>query len=174
MLMVNNEDMNDGSSELTDAQDLVRRLKKEIVFREKTMATNLLLIEHHNAFLLELLKQMQAIYANPRHLSVHEEIDKLVDLVQQQLKKVDNHHFERFFFLTHARFVESLNKEHPDLTALERRMCMLLFSGLTTKDISEVTMQSCRAVEMARHRIRKKLGLDRKDNISAYLVNLSQ
>ncbi len=172
--MVNDEHENYESSELTDAQDLVRRLKKEVAFREKTMASNLLLIEHHNAFLIELLQHLQQINTNPTHLSARQEIEKLVDLVQQQLNKIDNHHFERFFSLTHSRFVESLNHMHPDLTNLERRMCMLLFSGLTTKDISEVTMQSCRAVEMARHRLRIKLNLDRKDNLGVYLTKLSQ
>lgn len=59
------------------------------------------------------------------------------------------------------------------LTPNERKLCAFLRLNMTTKEIAELTEQSPRAVEVARHRLRKKLKLNRSENLTSYLANLS-
>jgi DNA-binding CsgD family transcriptional regulator len=44
---------------------------------------------------------------------------------------------------------------------------------MTTKEISAITHQSVVSIKMARYRLRKKLDIDRDENLISYLANLS-
>jgi tetratricopeptide (TPR) repeat protein len=67
--------------------------------------------------------------------------------------------FEFIFNHIYLRFFEKLLNDFPNLTLNERRLVAFLKLQLTTKEISIVTGQSVRAIEIARTRIRKKVGL---------------
>lgn len=56
-------------------------------------------------------------------------------------------------------FYHALIKDFPNLTINERRLCLLLNMNLTTKEISDITRQSPKSINMARTRLRNKLGL---------------
>lgn len=70
-------------------------------------------------------------------------------------------------------FFDALQHKFPDLTPNERRLCMFLKMDMSTKDIIAFTGQSMRAVEIARTRLRKKLGIDNSStNINSFLRSL--
>lgn len=56
-------------------------------------------------------------------------------------------------------FFQKLMKAFPNLTVNERRLCVLLHMNMSTKEISEITRQSPHSINMARARLREKLGL---------------
>ncbi len=57
----------------------------------------------------------------------------------------------------------NLIQRFPDLSPNEQRLCAFLKLNLATKEISSMTGQSPRAIEMARFRLRKKLGISTQD-----------
>lgn len=60
----------------------------------------------------------------------------------------------------HRRIASAL----PQLTSSERRLCMLIMAGLSTKDIARTLMITPASVKTLRSRIRKKIGItDDKD-----------
>lgn len=60
----------------------------------------------------------------------------------------------------HRRIASAL----PQLTSSERRLCMLIMAGLSTKDIARTLMITPASVKTLRSRIRKKIGItDEKD-----------
>ena len=63
------------------------------------------------------------------------------------------------FNALHKDFFIKLNKIAPRLTKNERKLCMFIKLDMTTKEIISITGQSVRAVEIARTRLRKKLGI---------------
>lgn len=71
--------------------------------------------------------------------------------------------FEIRFLKTNVGFYDRLLSIHSNLTPNERRLCAFLRLDLTTKEISVITGQSVRAVEIARTRLRKKLNLAQAD-----------
>ena len=146
------------------------RLQNEFILREKTMAANLLAIEQINSFLIDLLKRMQQLNLKATNSSLRSEITGIIELIQAQINSKNWNHFESFYKLANNHFLQALTDKHPDLSPNEKRLCMLLQMNLSTKEISDITMQSCRAIEMARHRLRIKFGLSREDNIQAYLA----
>jgi DNA-binding NarL/FixJ family response regulator len=81
--------------------------------------------------------------------------------------------FEYRFSNVHESFYEKLNKFHPDLSTLDKRICALLKLNLSTKEIANLTKTSIKSVENTRTRLRKKLGLTHTDkNLSSYLSEL--
>jgi DNA-binding CsgD family transcriptional regulator len=67
--------------------------------------------------------------------------------------------FELRFKEVHKDFYEKLEARYPELTPKERRLCALLKLNMTTKEISSITHQSTRSLEVARTRLRKKFNL---------------
>lgn len=63
-------------------------------------------------------------------------------------------------------------KVHPNLSLNERRLAAFLKLQLTTKEIASITGQSIRALEIARTRLRKKIGLTKSElSLCDYFLN---
>ena len=60
-------------------------------------------------------------------------------------------------------FQDRLDNLFPNLTYKDRRLCVLLKFELSTKEIANVLGQSIRSIEIARVRLRKKMGIDNSD-----------
>jgi DNA-binding response OmpR family regulator/DNA-binding CsgD family transcriptional regulator len=77
-------------------------------------------------------------------------------------------HFEQ----VNADFYKNLMAAFPHLTPNERKLCAYLRLNLSTKDIGMITFQSQRSIEIARTRLRQKLGLTGSDeDLSSFLLN---
>lgn len=86
-----------------------------------------------------------------------------LEKIRQSLKTRNNRKsisdFEFYFERLHIGFFERLQQKYPDLTANERRLCAFLKLQMNSKEIASVTGQTVRAIEIARTRLRKKLGI---------------
>lgn len=67
--------------------------------------------------------------------------------------------FELRFNQVNQDFYQNLLKEFPSLSQNERRLCAFLKLNLSTKEITIITGQSPQSINVARCRLRKKLGL---------------
>ncbi len=67
--------------------------------------------------------------------------------------------FEIRFTEVHKEFYAKLAKINPNLTLNEKRLCAFLLLNMTTKEITCITGQSIKAIEQARFRLRKQLGI---------------
>lgn len=64
-----------------------------------------------------------------------------------------------YFSQVYSQFYEQLEKEFPNLTLNEKRLCALLKLNMTTKDMAAITNSNFKSIEVARTRLRKKLNL---------------
>ncbi len=78
--------------------------------------------------------------------------------------------FELRFNEVHSEFYEKRSRQFKELTPNEIRLCAFLKLNMTTKEISAITQQSARSIEVARVRLRKKLLIT---NTSINLVTFS-
>ncbi len=62
---------------------------------------------------------------------------------------------------------------YPALTPHEVRTCALIKTGLTDKELSKLYGVGARGYEQLRHRIKKKMNLQRGDNLVKHLLDLS-
>ncbi len=80
--------------------------------------------------------------------------------------------FETLFMKVHHSFHDKMNRQYPNLTLNERRLCAFLKLNMNNKDIAKITFQSEEALKKARLRLRKKLGINRDTNLSGFIQSL--
>ena len=78
--------------------------------------------------------------------------------------------FETRFENAFDSFYRVLLEKFPNLTPNERKLCALLRSGLSSKDIAILTFQNPQSVDVARYRLRKKLNLVNEENLIDFLL----
>jgi tetratricopeptide (TPR) repeat protein/DNA-binding CsgD family transcriptional regulator len=80
--------------------------------------------------------------------------------------------FEEKLQLVHHGVLVELARWNPDLKPAELKICALLRTQLSTKEIATLLSVSERAVEKHRYRIRRKLGLSKEENLVAFLARI--
>lgn len=100
---------------------------------------------------------------------------KVYDIIrdyQSSLMEQSWQQFEVQFSEVHKEFENNLNERFPKLTPNEKRLCTFLRLNMTTKDIASITYADVNSINVARTRLRKKLGLDREENLITFLGNI--
>ncbi|MBI9035386.1 MAG: tetratricopeptide repeat protein [Bacteroidales bacterium] len=133
-------------------------LEKELESKNHELTGYVLNMMHVKEKNVKLVKQI----LDQKHL-LQEENQKMVnqivkELEQDQFKNILDE-FEIRFSQVHKDFYTVLLKKFPDLSASEKRLCAFLKLDMTTKEISQITGQTQRALEMARSRVKKKLDI---------------
>lgn len=80
--------------------------------------------------------------------------------------------FDKRFIEVDTQFYTRLRERHPTLTPTEHRHCALIKLGFDSKEMASLLGISLSSVHISRHRIRKKMGLEREDNLGNYVVNI--
>jgi len=99
-------------------------------------------------------------------------LNNIVNKLSRQQSDSSWKEFEKRFSEIHSEFYSRLINEYPNLSQNEVKLSAFLKLGMNTKEICSITFQSVRAVEAARLRLRKKLGLNSGDNLSMFLQKL--
>ncbi|MBK9290964.1 MAG: hypothetical protein IPM52_05000 [Bacteroidetes bacterium] len=146
-------------------------LQNEVAHKNKELANTTLHLIHKNKILNAIKAGLMQI--NDQSLSARkkDELDTLIGRINRELK---NERFQKLFDETfdqvHDDFLSRLKAQHPDLTPRELRLCALLRMNLSTKEIAPLMNISVRGVEIGRYRLRKKLNLERDENLIDYLI----
>ncbi len=69
-------------------------------------------------------------------------------------------------------FNEKLRSLYPDLTKSEREICALMRMNLSLKEIMVIRNVTMGSIKASRHRIRKKLNLDREQELEQFISKL--
>ncbi len=78
--------------------------------------------------------------------------------------------FAQHFDEVHGDFLKKLSNDINKLTPQETKLAAYLRMNMTSKEIAHLMNISVRGVELARYRLRKKLKLDRDQNLTDYLL----
>ena len=114
-----------------------------------------------------LLKDLKAQISKAKSEKPVEEITALID--KQLEDDSDWTKFESAFNELDFEFIANLNKRHQGLTRQEVRLLVYIRLNLSNKEISELLNIGLKSVEMKRYRVRKKLGLEKSQNLSEYI-----
>ncbi len=150
-----------------------QQLEKEIEYKNKELQINVMNLIKKNEMLSEISKRLISI----QHVAVKNETKSAILKVAKDLQNTTDQEiwseFEMRFKEVHGTFYDHLVEKHPDLSPNEQKLCAFLKLNLSTKDISEITGQRTNTIEMARHRLRKKMGnSNTQTNLVAYLSQI--
>jgi tetratricopeptide (TPR) repeat protein len=147
-------------------------LKNDLAVKDKQLALNIMYLLNKNELILNISEKLIEIKQNlgeDSQAALQKVVLDLQSNVQPELWK----EFEYRFQEVHEQFYKSLNERFPDLTPSERRLCAFLKLNMTTKEISALTHQNAKSIDVARTRLRKKLNLTGTDqNLIIFLATL--
>jgi len=156
------------ASRLMNALAEVDRLKQELEARDRELAAKALLIRQKNELLSQTTHALESVQENQSHEALRQIINRIrVENNPEQWKE-----FEEYIDRSNPGFLKKLTEKFPDLTQGERRLCSFLRLDINTREISNLTGHSIKSIEVARTRIRKKLGLSPDENLIHFLNRL--
>jgi DNA-binding NarL/FixJ family response regulator len=71
-----------------------------------------------------------------------------------------------------VEFHKRITEQFPALTKTDLKLCTYLRMNLSSKEIASLMFVSLRAVEVSRSRLRKRLGLQKEQNLLAFIQNV--
>jgi DNA-binding CsgD family transcriptional regulator len=80
--------------------------------------------------------------------------------------------FEQGLAPHHLEFIVRLQLRHPSLAGTEIRICSMIKLGLNTHEIATLLGISERSVESCRRSIRKKIGLNKGEELGVFLETI--
>lgn len=145
----------------------VEMMKRELKEKDKKLINYTMEGINRNNMLGEIREEV---------LSLKKNLSDPEAKIKNIVRKIDSHLndkeswkvFEKYFNTIYDGFFDRLVQRYPELTTNELKICAYIKLNLTSKEISVLMNISPSSVEMARHRLRKKLNLSSEVS----LVNL--
>jgi tetratricopeptide (TPR) repeat protein len=149
------------------------KLEDEVNFKSKELTINVMNLIAKNELLTEISNKLIDIQDS----AIKDETKSAILQIARDIKRsTENQVWEEFelrFKEVHGDFYETLISQFPDLSPNEQKLCAFLRLNLSSKEISEMTGQRVNTIEMARHRLRKKLGISNTQaNLIAFLSQI--
>ena len=102
-------------------------------------------------------------------------VKKLIHSIHlSDLRKKDWEIFKSSFEQVFPAFFNNLHSLYPQLTAKELRHCALIRLNIPPFDCAQIMGISLESIHKARHRLRKKIGLNRKEQLEGFLLSLTE
>jgi len=137
-------------------------LTRELELKNKELTTSVIYQIRKNELISSIAEKLMA---NTQNFRKENQI-----LINEIIKDLENtqrdniwQEFESRFHQVHNQFYDRLNEINPELSPNERRLCAFLRLNMSTKEISAITGQSLRSIDVARTRLRKKINLTNSD-----------
>ncbi len=145
------------------AKEREQNLLNEINKNKKELITKTLKIIKAGKFNNIILEKLQQLDKNQK------EVSEIISKIKVYSNNINFEEFELKFNKVHKNFYANIQKQFPDLTINDRRICAFLKLNMSSKDISAITFQTTDSIKKARYRLRKKLNLKSGKNISSFL-----
>ncbi|MEQ8903959.1 triple tyrosine motif-containing protein [Ekhidna sp.] len=144
------------------------KLKQEITHKNNQLASVTMHLLSKNEFVLSIRKKLNDTLSQKDNT---DSLNKIVKSIEKNIDKDEGwetfaHHFDQ----VHGNFLHKI-KQEVHLTPQETKLCAYLKMNMSTKDIANLMNITIRGVELARYRLRKKLGITRETNLVEYLDN---
>ena len=145
----------------------LKRQKLTIDLKNKELTESALRIIEKDEFIANIYKKLKL------------QKDKVdVNVIKRILRSIQGNptsnwdEFEARFTNINERFYKELKEKFPDLRQTDLKICALVKLNFSSKDMAKLIGISVDSVHTSRSRLRKKLGLDRTDNLEEFINNI--
>lgn len=148
-------------------------LNNKLEFKHKELVYYALSIVEQQEYLTFIHNKLKEIQKIQDQTDIRNRINDLSSSVKQKMNSTDQ--VETFYLKIeqlHQNFTKRLIDKFPDLTEKEQRLVKLLRLGFSSKEIAPLLNISLKSVEISRYRLRKKLKLDKEDNLMKFINNI--
>ncbi|MEY3051600.1 MAG: hypothetical protein RLY31_1385 [Bacteroidota bacterium] len=147
-------------------------LASQVENQHKQLTTEVIYRIQKNEMMREVVEKLVK-WRRHEHREIRDTVNSVVRKLERSMEDEAWEDFEIRFQGIHDDFYKKLMQLHPGLSINERRLCAFLKLDLSTKEIAAITRQSPAALQVARFRLRQKLGLqDSGQDLSEYIASL--
>ena len=143
------------------------RLMDEIDMKRKELANTTMMAAKKNEVLMEIQGELNKDKAKINEYRLKHIMNKINGAVKS---KDEWQVFETNFNEIHEDFFKDVLDAYPNLTSKDLKLCSYLKMNLTSKEIAPLMGISVRGVEVHRYRLRKKMDLDKTENLTNFLI----
>ena len=149
--------------------DLAKK-RADAELKSKELSSQAVNINRKNEILNAVKKELEKVKNN---------VDPETQLQLKQLnKKIDEDldldedwkNFQHYLNEIQGDFIKQIKEKYPHLSPGDLKLCTYLRLNLSSKEIAPLLSITPRGVEIHRYRLRKKLGLDRDQNLVDFLM----
>lgn len=151
---------------------LQENLERKLDFRAKELTNLALFISQRTNIYKDLAKSLKNLKFTDLSL-LKQDINTLIK--EYSFKFDLNEDIQQFHAnveTLQSDFLFRIKEKHPNLTDKDIKLAVQVKLKLSSKEIANINNISANSVEIGRHRLRKKLGLENKDNLVVYLENI--
>lgn len=149
------------------------KLQINLLAKDKELVTNSLQVVKKNKILNGIIQRLKDIDTSAFDEATKFQFEKLRKSI---LKEVNSDKswkdLEKHIKNVHFEFLKRLKERHPTISPRELDLSTYLLMNMSTKEIAEIMNISGGGVELARYRLRKKLDLTKKENLTGYLMSV--
>lgn len=144
------------------------RLMEEINSKRKELANTTMIGARKNEVLMEIqgeLSKDKDKFTNQFRLK------HIMNKINREIKNKDEWKlFETNFNELHEDFFKDLLRAYPNLSNKDLKLCSYLKMNMSSKEIAPLMGITVRGVEVHRYRLRKKMKLDSKENLTNFFI----
>ena len=159
-------------SEIDNQKFIEDELQKNLELKSQLITSQTLQIIRRNNFLENLRQELNLIKREEKSERISR-INTLMKSINHDISTDENwNDFNAIFSQVHKDFFTNIKNRFPDMTPSELRLCSLLKLNLHSQEIATILGISTDSLRIARYRLRKKLGLDKNEDLVSYLINI--
>jgi DNA-binding CsgD family transcriptional regulator len=149
------------------------KLQINLRAKNKELVNNSLQVVKKNKILNAIVQKLKKMEIDSTNETTKAQFNVLKKSIIKEIK-ADNSwkDLEKHIKNVHFEFLKRLKEKHPTISPRELDLATYLLINMSTKEIAEVMNISSKGVELARYRLRKKLGIKRKQNLTGYLMSI--
>ena len=149
------------------------KLQIRILNKDKELVNKSLQVVKKNKIFSEIISKIKDIDTEKLDESTKTKFVKLKKSVNKEVNPDKNwSELEKHLKNVHFEFLKRLKEKFPAISTRELDLSTYLLMNMSTKEIAEIMNISGPGVELARYRLRKKLNLNNKENLTGYMMSI--
>lgn len=148
------------------------KLESDLRHMNNELATATMHLLNKNEFITGIKSHLKVIIKKETNEETRKALSQITRDIENNISDdADWEHFQFHFDRVHGDFTTRFKGAYPLLSPQEVKLSAYLRMNLSTKEIAQLLNISVRGVEISRYRLRKKLHLDRNQNLQDFILN---
>lgn len=149
------------------------KLQIKILAKDKELVNSSLQVAKKNKIFNGIINNLKEINIDSFDESTKFKFTKLNKSIVKEVNTDKSwKDLEKHIKNVHFDFLKRLKEKYPTISPREMDLATYLLMNMSTKEIAEIMNISSGGVELARYRLRKKLELNKKENLVGFLMSI--
>jgi ligand-binding sensor domain-containing protein/DNA-binding CsgD family transcriptional regulator len=151
-----------------------KNLEEEVGIKKSELNASILQVAHKNEFLTVLKGRIKKIKSEADE-SAAKPLRSVVNIINGELRQ-ENYweQFQLIFNQTFQNFIKQIERKHTNLTQNDHRLCCFIKMKLNNREIASILNITLSAVEQAKYRLKKKMQLEKTQNLNEYIQQFGE